>query len=159
MTPDISTDPEELEVSSAQIPSLDRAGSPHIFRGIALEPLSVRRQLAAQALGNKLLSGRVKLDEGGAYDGMFADVAVMLFLCSQPVSVAHRAIRRPDDVHQEALEWAEKEGISIGSKDFVAACNVYADILRELQDAQFEVVEHAGGTAPKNEPGGQATAA
>jgi len=157
MNPDLTPDPEDQGALPA-LPNQDLAHAPHIFRGIELQPFSVRRQIAAQALGNRLLSARVRFEERGAYDGMFADVAVLLFLCVQPVSTALRALRKPEEVLAAAMDWAETQEIAAGSQIFAEAVEVYAAILRELQEAQFRITETPAGAAPKNAGAGLPTA-
>lgn len=142
-------DPETL----ADLPPADRAfaaSDGHTFRGAPLKPFSVRRQFAAQAMGNRLLCGRVGLDEGGAYDGMFVDVVALLYLCQCPESDVHLAARKPDKVLDKALAWGEASGLSVGSPAFLEACEIYAAILGELHQSQFDVPGSPGDPAPKN---------
>jgi hypothetical protein len=78
---------------------------------------------------------------------MLLDVACLLYLCVCPKSEVMLAMRKPADVQERALAWAEEMGIGLGSERFAEACGVYAQILGELQDAQFTVEGGPGGGA------------
>lgn len=122
----------------------------HTFQGRRLEPFSIRRQYAAQSLGNKLLCGGVSMPEnGGAYEGMFTDVVALLHLCLSAPSESMLAMRKPEHVLAHALDWAERIGLNIGSPAFREATKVYGDIIRELLAAQF-TVEEKEDAPPKN---------
>jgi hypothetical protein len=142
-------DPEAL----AELPAPDVAfakSDGHTFRGQPLKPFAVRRQFAAQAMGNRLLCGRVALDETGAYDGMFMDVLTVIYLCQCPESDVHLAVRKPDKVVEKALAWGEAEGMAIGSPAFNEACEIYGAIMAELHASQFETAGDGEGGGPKN---------
>lgn len=149
MDPNETPDPEAL----AEMPAPDAAfamSDGHTFRGQPLKPFSIRRQFAAQAMGNRLLCGRVTLDETGAYDGMFVDVLALLYLCQCPESDVHLAIRKPDKVIEKALAWGEVEGLGISSPDFAEACTIYGNIMRELHASDFDILAGEEGGGPKN---------
>jgi hypothetical protein len=147
------------------------AGDSLTFLGEPLKGFSIRRQFAAQACGNRLLCGRAQLDRvpctcggneptcelcggtgerSGAYDGMFIDVAVLIYLCRCPLSEVQLASRRPNTVVDNALAWAEEAGMNIGSEVFNEACQIYAAIMQQLQDAQFKVTKVREGAGAKN---------
>ncbi len=167
---DDALDPEQITATG---PDANFAASEErTFRGEPLKPFSVRRQFAAQAMGNKLLSGRVRLefvecDCGGipecklcdgtgehatAYDGMFIDVAQVLYLCRCLQSEVLLASRRPETVLASVLGWAEEVGMCLGSESFEQACEVFVDIMRELKESQFKITKTPpGGSGSKNE--------
>jgi hypothetical protein len=146
------------------------AADAHTFAGRPLAPFSIRRQIAAQALGNKLLSGRARLEaplpcrclghdkscpscagtgeRHGSYDGQFADVVGLLYLCACQDSEVLRAVREPAAVLDAAIGWAERQRLVLGSPRYLEACSAYHAILSDLQRSQFETVED-GATDPK----------
>jgi hypothetical protein len=135
----------------------------HTLFGRPLAPFSIRRQIAAQALGNRLLCGRARMEppmpcprcaprrdpacpvcEGtgerhGTYDGQFADVVGILYLCVAPDAESLRAVRDPVAVFDAAFAWAERESMTLGSRRYLEACKVFFDLLSDLQRAQFTV--------------------
>lgn len=137
-------DPEQL----TSLPAADAAfiaSDSLTFLGEKLHPFSVRRQIAAQAIGNRLLSGRVTGDQAGLYDGMLSDVAGVLYLCSRPESESHLAVRRPDQVMDKALAWAESIGLAVGGDVYTEAVEIYGRIFEALQSAQFRIKEQKSG--------------
>ncbi len=150
------------------------ASAAHSFRGRKLEPFSIMRQAAAQALGNKLLCGKARLDEpqpcphcGGVqppltacpvcegagtictgYDGMFADVAVLLHLCLSGEQQVLDAITSPRDGLAAALAWAESVPLILGSEPYQQACAVYSAILLDLRRSRFALVENKDPASP-----------
>lgn len=158
----------------------------HTFAGKPLEPFSIRRQYAAQAMGNRLLGGKARFDDPvpcrrcggpqfhvnartgeaatavpncpacggtgqihGSYDGMFSDVAALLYLCTCPKAEVLAAFSSPAAVLDRALDWAERQQIAIGSARHAEACAVYHAILADLQRSQFTVGD-GGGAEPPN---------
>jgi len=133
-------DPEQL----AALPAADAAfiaSDSLTFLGDKLHNFSVRRQIAAQAIGNRLLSGRVTGEQDGLYDGMLSDVAGVLYLCTRPESESHLAVRRPAEVMDKAIAWADSIGLSLGSDTCTEAVEVYGKIFEALQAAQFRIKE------------------
>jgi hypothetical protein len=120
----------------------------HTFLGQPLQPFSVGRQIAAQALGHRLLCARARLDEGGIYDGMFADVIWMLYLCTRDKAASVLAVSQPEKVRAAAIEWAEATQIFLGSSAYHEAARIHWEILAELQAAQFDPGAKAGGDSP-----------
>jgi hypothetical protein len=118
------------------------------FLGEPLQPFSVRRQLAAQAIGNRLLSGRIVEDQAGLYDGQLADAIGVIYLCRCPVSELFLALRKPDTVLENSLVWAESRGIHSNSQAMLEALSVYTQIIKALKDAQFSVVENSSEGSP-----------
>ena len=135
----------------------------HALFGRPILPFSIRRQIAAQALGNRLLCGRARMEPpqpcsrcaarhdpacpscGGSgerhstYDGQVADVIGLLYLCTAPDAESLRAVRDPAAVLDTALGWAERERITLGSPRYLEACAVFFALLSDLQRAQFTV--------------------
>jgi hypothetical protein len=144
-------DPENL---SAAITAPDRAfldSEAITFQGEELAPFSPPRQIAAQALGNRILSGRIAREQDGLYDGMFFDVICLLYLCRGPKSEVLLATRKPEKISDKAMEWADSAGISVGSEAFAEACEVYGRIFASLEAAQFRIKEtRTPGNEPKN---------
>lgn len=151
---DHAPDPENATPDSDFIGSAS-----HVFQGELLEPFSIRRQFAAQALGHKLLSGRANLADGGAYDGFYLDVAMVIYLCRCPKSELHLACRKPEDVREKVLAWAEAVKMAPGSPVFTEASEIYTAIFEEVTRAQFKVEEpEGGGGGPKKAEAGHPTA-
>jgi len=119
------------------------------FLGEPLKGFSARRQIAAQAIGNRLLSGCVTRERDGMYDGMFADVIGVIYLCRCPESDVHLAVRRPEKVLEKALSWADEMQIGIGTPAFEEACEIFGRIIAALEASQFRIKTPAGG-ASKN---------
>jgi hypothetical protein len=139
------------------------ASDAHTLFGQPLAPFSIRRQIAAQALGNRLLCGRARMEppqpcprcagqldpqcpscagtgeRHGTYDGQFADVIGLLHLCAAPDAESLRAVRDPVAVFDAAFAWAERERITLGSPRYIEACTVFFAILSDLQRAQFSI--------------------
>lgn len=121
------------------------------FLGHQLRPFSIRRQAAAQAMGNRVLSGRVSgAEQGGMYDGMLSDVIGVIYLCQCAESDVFLAIRKPDAVIEKAFAWAEQVGICIGSEPFNAACEIFSDIIRSIEASQFQIHDKPGEHAKKD---------
>ena len=150
----------------------------HTLFGRPLAPFSIRRQIAAQALGNRLLCGRARMEppqpctrcaarrdpacpacagtgeRHGTYDGQFADVIGLLYLCTAPDTESLRAVRDPAAVLDAALGWAERERLTLGSPRYLEACAVFFALLSDLQRAQFAVegAEEGGDEGKKKAP-------
>ncbi len=166
---------DDLLTDEPAIPSATRAyvaSDAHTFLGKALRPFSIRVQIAAQALGNRLLSGRLRGMEssqcpvcGGlgaacpkckgtglvwsAYDGMFGDVVIVLYLCASPREEVKAAVLDPSAVLDHALDWAEQQKIVTGSPVYEEACAIYWAMMSELSTAKFEIEgSEPGGPSP-----------
>lgn len=138
-------DPQDPETITAP----DRAAiATYTFLGKPLAPFSIDRQYAAQALGNRLLCGTAELTEGGTYPGHVFDVVALLFLCASPESVSMLAMRKPDQVRAQAMAWAQENAISFGSAAMREASEIYAGILGDLQESQFDIIEDPKKNTP-----------
>jgi hypothetical protein len=145
-----SPDPEQLRdiLSDPNRAFLSAEGL--IFLGEELKEFSAPRQIAAQALGNRLLSGRVTREQDGMYDGMYADAVCAIYLCRCPKSDVLLAVRRPEKVLEKAMDWAQESQILLGTPAFEEACEAYGRIFEALEASQFRIKEARQG-ASKNE--------
>jgi hypothetical protein len=144
---DFTPDPENITLESADLSYLKADG--FTFQGEQLKAFSITRQFAAQALGNKILSGTAQRDGRGAYYGMFIDVAALIFLCQCPNSDVLLAVRRPEKVMEKVLDWAETVKLTFGSPSFEQACEIFGEVMASVIDSQFKVQEKEG-TESKN---------
>lgn len=144
------------------------------FRGLPLQPFAVRRQIAAQALGNRVLCGTARLEPAQpcrtcvgapapscpnchgsgfifpAYPGMFADIVATLFLCLRTSTreTVNLALTDPDAVRELALQWSEAGQLILGSAAYQEASRVYWEILEELSASRFAHGEPGGAASP-----------
>lgn len=113
----------------------------NMFLGRKLEPFSAMRRNAAQALGNRLFCGAVKIDsdDSGLYPGAMADAIIVLYLCCNPRNEVLLAFRKPDVVYARAMEWADSHDIAVGTRAGMEALEVYGDMLRQVSRSQFDL--------------------
>lgn len=125
------------------------------FLGEPLQAFSAMRRNAAQALGNRLFCGtaQVEGDDAGLYPGAMADAVIVLYLCSCPKIEVLRALRKPEEIHAKAMDWADEREIAVGTAAGAEALEVYGGILQQISGSQFEVErdpkpQGAAGSAP-----------
>lgn len=139
------TDDEPLVGSNSDAAMIEE--SVIMFTGKQLEPFNARRLFAANALGMRVFrlsaeeQASIQAGDASSYNGSFFDIALVLFLCSHPLSTSFRAIRLPAQVQEECLAWAEKKGIVPGSDTFVEAAEAFANLLTPIfkNDANQEL--------------------
>ena len=157
---DNALDPEEITAAAAEAPVTnpqDRAfldAIPDQYLGATLHPFSMHRQLAAQALGNRILCGRVStVDDSGFYDGLYIDVIALMYLCSSPVSESITATRRPERIIERAMNWAEQKKIHLGSDAWTDALVIYWLQIDAVNRSAF-AVRSAKGSDPHSSASG-----
>ncbi len=123
-----------------------------IFLGKLLKPSRRRVEYAAQALGNKVLSGRANFEMGGLYDGFTTDMICMLYLCICPESEVMLCHRKPDKVMALALAWGDENEIGMGLPAYEQGSEFYWKILEQINKSAFRIKEAPGGSSgPGNE--------
>jgi hypothetical protein len=137
----------------------------HYWNGIKLEPFGSRRQAAANCLG--LRFGNLSKDEidrtleSNSYPDMMQDAIMIIYLCyprgkaketgmtdsiEESYAACDPSARKM--VRRRMLEWAESEGIEIGSVQLSEAFSVMVKIVKESMVNQFKLPK-AEGKAPK----------
>ena len=135
--------------------------------GSPLAGYSASRKVAAQAMGMQWPfigeAAMAQLQATNMYPGALRDTALVLWLCTLPdastalargVWTPSRALGKPDDARDAALEWADKCGITDTSgPKFAEAFQVFFAIVTGADASQFriEVEKVAGATG--DEPG------
>jgi hypothetical protein len=141
-------DPESPEARKALTPEAAFTESAAMyFRGQLLKPSRKRVEYAAQALGNRVLCGTANLSDGALYEGFLVDVVVMMYLCTCPASEVMKAVRMPDKVLEQALEWGDLNEISLGSEAWDEAVGNYWSIFEQINKSRFKV------EPPERKPG------
>jgi hypothetical protein len=126
------------------------------FMGEELEPWSVQRQAAAQRMGLRYgpeaaaevtyttitdpATGEpvMRGDEPAklpVYPGMMGDIIIYLWLCSSPLTEAHRAYRKPEEAWTKAMTWAEKRGISYNSESYWQGYGLFATAMAQVTNS------------------------
>ena len=123
-----------------------------IFLGTLLKPSRRRVEYAAQALGNKVLSGRANFEMGGLYDGFTADMICMLYLCICAESEVMLCHTKPERFLSLALAWGEENAIGMGLPAYEKGSELYWKILEQINKSAFRIKETPGGSSgPGNE--------
>lgn len=107
------------------------------FAGEPLEGFSQERQVAAASMGVKVCSSAFasvaeELEETGSYPAMFADAIATVWLCSQPLSAAYRAVRKPDEATTRSLKWWAEVGGNVGSEQYGEVMNTFANMIEDV---------------------------
>lgn len=147
----------EQDYSASEMEPADAAfvqSDAHEVDGLALEPFTPAREVAAQAMGlkypNLLAEDEEPFNATGVYPGALMDIAIVLFLCSQrddpPDEKAkrkgtwqsakdklRRALSRPLEARETAIEWAAEQRFTDRGKDgkFWPAYNAMVKIIAE----------------------------
>lgn len=122
----------------------------HSLNGMKLQPYSVARMWAADAMGlhyGHLSPAEMTLwKKNSIYPGAARDVAIVLWVCSvldtDEVSEAEEldtACREPIEAVQKAMEWAK--GLNIHTpkrKEFWPAFREFLKIMREVHESTVE---------------------
>jgi hypothetical protein len=125
------------------------------FKGKPLQPWTPMRQAAAQRMG--LRYGRVpqaeieSFQQTGAYDGLFADAVMSVWLCLQNNSRVMKAYRLPDEAFIEAMNWADKEHIIYPSATAGELALKFLEIVSDVGRVTGSYKEPSGSPRrPKN---------
>jgi len=111
------------------------------WRNQPLAAFSGRRLIAAQACGLRIFKLAAAEGESlGAYDGIFWDAVITIYLCLGPVSDTLLAVRRPELVAEKALVWAEKQRLSPASPDFAELLALFGRIMEDIMASSTEPV-------------------
>jgi|APGre2960657404_1045060.scaffolds.fasta_scaffold40180_3 hypothetical protein len=136
--------------------------------GTPLAPYTASRKVAAQTMGMQWPfigeAALAQLQATNMYPGAIRDTAILLWLCTLPdastalargVWTPSRALSKPDEARDAALEWADKCGITDSSgPKFGEAFQVFFGIVTGVDAAQFRIeVEKTGGGESGDEPG------
>lgn len=125
-----------------------------------LQPWSPARKVAAQSMGMLYPyigeEGAEQLSRTGFYAGVLKDVAIFMWLCAPdaaacptkddpnkrgplPKSEIQRAIRKPMEAMDKAMDWAESAGLlDITGKPFLYAVKLFTEEVGDEQDAHIE---------------------
>jgi hypothetical protein len=119
------------------------------FAGKKLEPFSKTRQTAAESMGVKIVSASFgrhaeELAETGSYPGFLADAIAIVWLCSQPISTAHRAVRKPDEATTRSMQWWEAEGGDVGSEKHIELIETFSSIIEDVFAVQATIEAPSG---------------
>lgn len=136
------------DAANAQTPAaraFERA-VPTPWNGLVLQPLTPRILIAAQACGLRVLNiGATGPD--GAYDGAFWDAIITGYLCTSPVSTTLLAVRKPSEVMEAALKWADDLRLDLASPAFHALATIFAERLGDIAASMTEPVNKDGDLA------------
>lgn len=135
------------------------------FKGEPLLPYSASRKVAAQSMGLlfPFVPDAEEAQETGVYQGMLADVIIVIWLCSlknaseqtrDEVKAGEwnpsKALSKPQAAMEAAMEWAEKTGLAdMNSETFLEAYKTFMAILTGISLSEFEV--DAGNGSPQPE--------
>ena len=126
----------------------------HEWCGEKLEPYSMARRVAAQAIdlryGSLDDAQIAKFNETRIYPGALRDVAVLLWLCSlKDEDEIDRAARNPLAAARTALKWAESKGmLDEATIQFVEGYKLLFKIMSEIDAARVAVQKKTPTEAP-----------
>ena len=121
-----------------------------LWKGQVLRPFSGRRLIAAQACGLKIFKlAATDAEAVSAYDGIFYDAVLTVYLCASPNSESLLAVRRPATVAESALTWADGQDLSPTSPDFADLLALFGQIMQEITASTSEPVPQATDPAQK----------
>lgn len=110
---------------------------------IELQAFNTHRQIAAQKLGMEFFNmGEEALSEfqdRGTYNGIFMDAVIVVYLCINPISTAKKSLRIPSQIQSDALSWAEKNGIQVGSENHAELIETFGEILGDIMESVSEI--------------------
>lgn len=124
------------------------------FNGTTLKPFSFVRETAAHALGWKMHLPEQDADEKDVtqFTRMLWDATLIVWLCSQPDSVAQRARRLPREYEGKVDDWADKHGVTMNSDAGAEVMRLYAEILSDYFSSQSEPKHEEGGSKETEDP-------
>jgi hypothetical protein len=127
-------DPEEqpTTVQPRSVESVYSGSGPREFAGVVLQPWTGRRRTAAFELG---LKG----------DGSTLDPIRVLFSCAMDQSDIFKVFRRPDQVVEKMLAWAEKNECADPTQaNYEQAITLGMEIIEEVQRSEFKPADKKG---------------
>lgn len=143
------TDEQEVE----DITEVDRAfidSENHSLNGEKLQPYSLARKVAAQAMG--LFYGHVdeadrdRFRREKVYPGALRDMIIVLWLCTlKDDDEIDAASRAPKAAVKRAYAWAETEGVAnMDHEKFWKAYILFHDIMGEVAASQVRAEKKSG---------------
>lgn len=129
------------------------------FKGKKLEAFSQQRQVAADAMDVKVCTPEFpsiakRLMETSSYPGMWADAQKVVWLCTQPLSAAFKAVRDADSAVEESMKWAAKNKITIGSNLYMELMQTFGNMIEDVWAVQAQA-ESTGKGSGKNQSLGE----
>lgn len=115
---------------------------------VALEPFSKTRQVGSQCIGVEIFNNPMlwdELAEKKSYNGILRDAIFVVYLCVSPVSVSKKAARIPARIADEALDWWERHGGGIGSREHGDLMEVFSNIVEDVFSVMAETATEGGG--------------
>lgn len=154
------------QIEQQEIESSYAESDCHHWNGIRLEPFGSRRQAAANCLG--LRFGNLSKDEiertleSNSYPDMMQDAVMVIYLCfprgevnkatgmTQSIDESYAACDPGTRkmVRRRMLDWAEAQGIEIGSPQLAEAFEVMVKIVKESLVNRFKL-PRPEGKAPR----------
>jgi len=126
---------------------------------VSLQAFDTHRQIAAQKLGMEFFNmgeeAFAEFRERETYNGIFLDAVLVVYLCVNPTSLSLKALRASDTVRKMAINWAEKNGIKVGTARHGELIEQYGNILNDIIESITEVDET--GTTPGGESLGESS--
>lgn len=125
------------------------------FNESKLRPWTIARHSVAIALGCKIVSAVgpfvAEFMETGAYDNVYRDVVIVLYLSSIPDGAVLDLDARINvkTIMTEAYAWAEKHGVVYGSPAFVSGVQILDRILKNILSSFFEVESDGASSEAK----------
>ena len=128
------------------------------WKGRKLYPFSFMRRRAAALIGLRLSSltdeEREEMEEKQYYNGLDTDIPVVLYVCSLKPEEVGRIRHNPERAFEKAMEFAEKENLEPGTKEFTAAAEFFVAEFTALAKAKgnFEPAEKTKTKKDKKRP-------
>jgi hypothetical protein len=152
MENELNITPEEEEpkldpIDSAFLSSMNEAATLDMGNGVELKmhPFDTYRYTAANAIGVKLFKlSPEEIEEfqlTGSYSGMLTDAIRLVFLCTQPRAVSHKACSAPRTMDNQGRDWAAKHDVMPGTKAHDAIIEAFQRIVEEIFESSSEVDE------------------
>lgn len=156
---ELSIDDLDAEQSTITPDEAAARSQSYEFAGKPLNGFSQERQVAAASMGVMVCSSAFasvadELQETGSYPAMFADAIATVWLCSQPISAAHRAVRKPDEATTRSLRWWGDNGGNVGSERYGEVMETFANIIEDVFTVSAET-ESSGTGGGKNKSLGE----
>lgn len=108
-----------------------------------IEPFNTHRQIAAQKLGMEFFNmgeeAIAEFQDRGTYNGIFMDAVLVVYLCVSPLSVSKRALRASSSVREEAMNWADRNGIRFGNDNHGHLVEAFGQVVQEIVDSAAEI--------------------
>lgn len=154
LMPQDKTEAQEADDSFADSDS-------HFWGETRLDPYSAQRQMASQSMGMRFGSLTAEdmdeVERTASYPGMMQDAIIVLYLCFPrgrnrkdgiEESYASCDPQARKGVRRRMMDWAESQGITIGSTNYKTAVELMLKIVREARVNQFKPDGKKGGVRP-----------